>query len=110
MVLSTPREMKVPAGWPCSTGARGLTWPEYRRAQRRDVIKAILAGASAVQVASCLLENSLPYLTLLELQGWMESKDYRSLDEFRGKLSQQNIPDPFGFERAQYMKLLMAQQ
>ena len=47
---------------------------------------------------------------LLELQGWMESKDYRSLDEFRGKLSQQNIPDPFGFERAQYMKLLMAQQ
>ena len=33
-----------------------------------------------------------------------------SLDEFRGKISQQNVEDTFGFERAQYMQLLMSQQ
>jgi len=114
MVLSTPREMKVPLRWVALLyGRTGLDLALNTGVHSgRDVVKAILAGAAAVQVASCLLENGLPYLStmLLELQSWMELKDYRSLDEFRGKVSQQNVPDPFGFERAQYMKLLMAQQ
>ncbi len=78
----------------------------------RDIVKSILAGATAVQVASALLQNGLPYIStmLLDLQSWMEEKDYTKLDEFRGKVSQQNVDDPFGFERAQYMKLLMSQQ
>jgi len=114
MVLSTPREMKVPLRWVALLYGRTQMDLALNTGVHsgRDVVKAILAGASAVQVASSLLENGLPYIStmLLELQSWMELKDYRSLDEFRGKVSQQNVPDPFGFERAQYMKLLMAQQ
>ncbi len=78
----------------------------------RDIARAILGGATAVQVASALLVNGLPYIStmLMDLQTWMQEKGYDSLDEFRGKLSQQNVEDPFGFERAQYMKLLMSQE
>ena len=78
----------------------------------RDVAKAILAGAQAVQVAAPLFENGLPYLSamLLDLEGWMDEKGYRSLEEYRGKVSQKNVADPYGFERAQYMKLLMSQE
>ena len=46
----------------------------------------------------------------MDMQAWMEEKDYESLDEFRGKVSQKNVEDAFGFERAQYMQLLMSQQ
>jgi dihydroorotate dehydrogenase (fumarate) len=63
-------------------------------------------------VASTLFINGLPYLAkmLVDLENWMDDKGYDTLAEFRGKVSQQNVDDPFGFERAQYMKLLMAQE
>jgi dihydroorotate dehydrogenase (fumarate) len=47
---------------------------------------------------------------LRELQGWMEERGYDSLEDFRGKLSQREADDPFLFERAQYVKLLMDQK
>jgi dihydroorotate dehydrogenase (fumarate) len=37
----------------------------------------------------------------------MESKKYKSFEDFRGKLSKNNIKDPFVFKRAQYVDLLM---
>jgi len=40
----------------------------------------------------------------------MEEKGYKGVDEFRGKLSQQQAIDPFIFERAQYVKLLLSQK
>jgi dihydroorotate dehydrogenase (fumarate) len=40
------------------------------------VIKQILAGANAVQVASCLYKNGLPYLEqmLNDMERWMSRK------------------------------------
>jgi dihydroorotate dehydrogenase (fumarate) len=37
----------------------------------------------------------------------MESKKYKSLEDFRGKLSNKKINDPFVYKRAQYVDLLM---
>ena len=114
MVYSAPFEMKVPLRWVALLyGRTGLDLALNTGVHSgRDVAKALLAGASVVQVASAFLQNGLPYIStmLLDLQSWMEEKGYESLDEFRGKLSQQNVMDAFGFERAQYMQLLMAQQ
>jgi dihydroorotate dehydrogenase (fumarate) len=114
MRYSTQQEMKVPLRWVALLYGRTdldliLNTGVH---SGRDVVKALLAGAAAIQSASALLENGLPFLStmLLELQGWMDEKGYESLDEFRGKVSQQNVDDAFGFERAQYMQLLMAQQ
>ncbi len=114
MAYSTPQEMKVPLRWVALLyGRTGLDLALNTGVHSgRDVAKALLAGASVVQVASACLQNGLPYIStmLLDLQGWMEEKGYESLDDFRGKVSQKNVPDAFGFERAQYMQLLMSQQ
>jgi dihydroorotate dehydrogenase (fumarate) len=114
MVFSTPQEMKLPLRWVAilynqikadltlNTGVHsGL-----------DTAKAILAGASVIQSASALLENGIPYLStmLRELEGWMDEHGYNKLSDFRGKLSQSEVEDPFAFERAQYVKLLMSQK
>lgn len=75
----------------------------------REVIKAILAGADAVQMVSSLYLNKPEHLqtVLAELQKWMEKKGYNSLDEFRGKLSRNNNPDRWTYSRMQYASTLL---
>lgn len=114
MSYSAPQEMKVPLRWVALLYGRVkldlvLNTGVHTGA---DVVKAILAGASAVQCASTLITNGLPYLAkmIVDLENWMDEKGYDSLADFQGKLSQKNVDDPFGFERAQYMKLLLSQQ
>ena len=74
-----------------------------------DVIKMILAGADAVQVVSTIYKNSPSVVTniLTGLNEWMEKKEYKSLADFRGKLSRKNMKDPFTYQRAQYVDILM---
>ena len=76
-----------------------------------DVVRAILVGATVVQVASALFVHSIPYIStmLRDIEAWMGEKGYDSLDDFRGKMSQKNCDDPFAFERAQYVNLLLSQ-
>jgi hypothetical protein len=37
----------------------------------------------------------------------MRAKEYATIDEVRGLLSQQKNPEPQAFERAQYVKMLV---
>jgi dihydroorotate dehydrogenase (fumarate) len=70
------------------------------------LIKQVLAGADAVQVASCIYQNGPAYLRelLAGLENWMAAKKYRNLSDFKGKLSQAQSADPAIFERAQFMR------
>jgi dihydroorotate dehydrogenase (fumarate) len=72
----------------------------------RAVIKQLLAGANAVQVASALYRNGFPRIQKMldEVAEWMESKKFKSINEFRGMLSQTKSDDPAAFERIQFMK------
>lgn len=74
-----------------------------------DVISMILAGADAVQVVSTLYKNGMGQISIIlsELESWMKGKGYKSLDEFRGKLSNKTLKDPFTYKRAQYVDILM---
>lgn len=69
-----------------------------------DVIKATMAGASVTQLVSAILKNGPRYLRTLrtELSAWMEANEWDSLDEMRGNMSFQRIPDPSAYERATY--------
>jgi dihydroorotate dehydrogenase (fumarate) len=73
-----------------------------------DAIKAIMAGASACQMVSALLRNGPDYLKLVldELAVWMEEHEYESLAQMQGSLSLQRVPNPRGYERANYAKIL----
>ena len=73
-----------------------------------DVIKSIMAGASAVQVVSALLKNGPEHLKVLRagLESWMSEREYTSVRQMRGSMSLAKCPDPTAFSRANYMRIL----
>lgn len=73
-----------------------------------DAIKAVMAGAHAVQVVSALLQRGPAYLATLRdgMASWMEEHEYASLDQMQGSMSHQNSPNPQALERANYMRIL----
>jgi dihydroorotate dehydrogenase (fumarate) len=74
----------------------------------RDVVKAVMAGAHAVQLVSSLLTHGPERLrTLLaELVDWMTEREYDSIAQMRGSMSLARCPDPLAFERSNYMRIL----
>ena len=70
------------------------------------VIKQLLAGAKAVQVATSLYKHGPGYLNDMKetLVNWMKQHDFSSVSDFRGKMSQEQASDPAAFERVQFMK------
>ena len=74
-----------------------------------DVIRMILAGADTVQLVSTIFKNKIQVVPeiLTGLSRWMDEKGYKTLDDFRGTLSRKNIKDPFVYQRAQYVEILM---
>lgn len=74
-----------------------------------DVVKMILAGADCVEVVSTVYKNKVEYLSIIlkDIQTWMESKGYSKLNDFKGKLSNKKLNDPFIYKRAQYIDLLL---
>jgi len=75
----------------------------------RDVIKMLLAGADCVQVVSSIYKHGPKQVTkmLQEIEDWMNSKKYTSINQFKGKLSKVHIKDPYAYQRAQYVDILM---
>lgn len=73
-----------------------------------DAVKAIMCGASAVQVVSELLHNGVPRLTQLraELDAWLEEHEYASVEQMRGSMDIARCPNPGAHLRAQYVRLL----
>lgn len=74
--------------------------------EAKTIVKQILAGANAVQIASVLYKNGPTYIqTMLnEMEQWMDSKGYHSLNEFKGLMSKEKIHLPSAFERIQFMR------
>ncbi len=74
-----------------------------------DVIRLLLAGADVVQVVSVVYKNHAKSIAdiLNGLSEWMDKKEYKTLDDFRGKLSRKNLKDPYSYQRAQYVEILM---
>ena len=72
----------------------------------KALIKQILAGANAVQIASTLYKNGKGQVAemLKTLEDWMGQKGFNKLDDFRGKMSQAKSSDPAAYERVQFMK------
>ncbi len=69
----------------------------------KGIIKQILAGAKAVQMTSTLYLNSFSVIqrSLDELKSWMKRKGYKSLNDFRGKLSRK---DHAIYDRVQFLR------
>jgi len=74
-----------------------------------DVIKMILAGADCVQIVSTVYLNQIEVINTMirELGRWMDSKGYKTIESFRGKLSKKNSENKLPYHRAQYMDFMM---
>lgn len=70
------------------------------------IIKQLLAGANAVQIASAFYKNGKGIIKnmLDDLSTWMDQKKFKKIDDFRGKLSQEKTQNPAAYERMQFMK------
>ncbi|MGC9373691.1 MAG: dihydroorotate dehydrogenase-like protein [Bacteroidales bacterium] len=70
------------------------------------IIKQLLAGANAVQIASAFYKNGKGVIEdmLDDLSSWMEQKKFKKIEDFRGKLSQEKSQNPAAYERVQFMK------
>jgi dihydroorotate dehydrogenase (fumarate) len=71
-----------------------------------DALKLVTAGASVTMLASVLLLHGVERLHTisLDLQNWLQAREYASLAQLRGRLSQRQVADPAAFERAHYVR------
>ncbi|NLJ83217.1 MAG: dihydroorotate dehydrogenase-like protein [Bacteroidales bacterium] len=72
----------------------------------KDVVKQLLAGSDTVQIATVMYKKGIEVIKdiLSELSEWMEKHEYKSIDDFKGKLNFKNISDPNVYLRIQFMK------
>ncbi len=110
LVLSTSDELRLALRWiailrgrvkASLAGTGGAHTPE-------DVLKLLLAGADCAMVASSLLRKGPKHIATLVsgVEKWLTAREYASVEQMKGSLSQLSCPDPAAFERANYMKAL----
>ena len=73
-----------------------------------DAIKAMMCGASAVQVVAGVLRAGRERLRVLrvEVEAWMAEHEYTSVESMRGCMNILRAPNPNVFSRANYMRIL----
>jgi len=74
----------------------------------KDVLKAMMAGANVAMTASKLLHDGEQSIGLIlsDLEVWMKEREYVSIKQMQGSMSQKSVKEPATFERANYMKVL----
>ena len=73
-----------------------------------EAMKLLLAGADVVHLASVLLRYGPERLSqiLADMNNWMNEREYDSVSQLKGSMSQKNLPDPSSVERASYLRVL----
>jgi len=110
ILRSTPMDMRLPLRWiailygrvaASLAGTSGVYFGG-------DVLKLLLAGADVAMLCSVLLRDGIRQISAIEreLVAWMEKREYESVRQLKGSLSQMNCADPAAFERAQYMRAI----
>jgi len=112
LVLSTQFAMRLPMRWVAILYGRvpvdfAITSGVHTH---EDVLKGLMAGAKVTMMAGELLRNGVGRIGDIkaEMTRWMEEREYVSVAQMQGSMSQINVADPATFERANYMKVLQS--
>jgi dihydroorotate dehydrogenase (fumarate) len=107
-VFSTPAELSTSLRWVAmlSTKVQCDIAASTGIHDGKAVIKQLLAGAKAVQIASVLYKKGFKEITIMldEIQTWMVQHNFKSLDQFVGRMSVKEAENPAAYERVQFMK------
>ena len=110
MVLSNSDELRLPLRWVAILYGRVLADLAITSGVHtaEDVLKGLMAGAKVTMMASELLQRGVRRIkeTLDEIEIWMDEREYESIAQMIGSMSQQHCAEPAAFERANYMKTL----
>lgn len=110
--LSTPSELLLRLRWLAILGGRSKTPLAVSGGVHGsvDAIKALMAGATAVQMVSALLQRGPDHLRAVRIgvAEWLEEHEYESLAQLRGSMSLSKCPDPLAYERADYAAILQS--
>jgi dihydroorotate dehydrogenase (fumarate) len=106
VLLSTAEALRLPLTW------IGILYGKVKAnlaassgiQRAEDAIKLLLAGADVTMLCSTLLRNGAGHLRSIEqgMREWMEQREYASVCQMQGTMSQSRCSDPAAFERAQY--------
>lgn len=71
-----------------------------------DVVKILLAGAKAAAIATTLYQNGTRHIQVMleQIEDWMKTHHFRSINDFRGRLSYKDNQTASIYERAQFMR------
>lgn len=108
-ILSSEQDLALPLRWVAITSAavKQIDVALSGGVQDgKDVIKAILAGASAVEVCSALYRSGNSWIAqaLEDIAQWQESKGYDSIDEIRGMMAAKSDEQKNKLSRTQFVK------
>lgn len=107
-VLSHPDELAISLRWMAIMAKRvGCDLAASTGVHDGEaVIKQLLAGANAVQVVSTIYNNGPEKIQniLKDIKKWMIAKNFETIDDFRGKMSQVESGNPSVYERVQFMR------
>ncbi len=107
-VFSSPNEITLPLRW------IGLSYGKVDASlaastgvhSGEGLVKVLLAGASAVEIASAIYKNGANIITQMNgfLAKYLEDNNFASVDDIKGLVSQKNVKNPAAFERVQFMR------
>jgi dihydroorotate dehydrogenase (fumarate) len=110
LILSKSDEMRLPLRWIAILYGRiaadlALTTGVHNA---QDALKAVAAGANVAMMTSEILLNGIGRFgeILHEMSRWLEEREYQSIEELHGSLSQVNVAAPAAFERANYIQIV----
>jgi len=108
--LSDASELRLPLRWIAILYGRieadlALTTGVH---SHEDVLKGLMAGANVTMMASELMQKGIERLATIrdDMIAWLEEREYESVEQLRGSMSQIHVGDEAAFERANYMKIL----
>jgi dihydroorotate dehydrogenase (fumarate) len=106
--FSSPDELSLPLRWiALLAGSVSCDLAASTGVHDGDgFVKALLAGATVVQVCSALYEKGMGHIgdIIRDTETWMQGHNFGSVGEFRGKLSREVTERPELYERLQYIK------
>ena len=108
-VFSTSADLATPLRW-IGIASSVVDKIDYAAsggvASPEAVVKAILAGATAVEVCSAVYQNTNAFIgeSTRFLSAWMERKGFESIAQFKGKLNIKDVQGINTFERTQFLK------
>lgn len=112
LVLSTSQELRLPLRWVAILSGQvpidlAITTGVHTY---EDVLKGLMAGARVTMMTSELLQNGPRRIgeILREMSAWMAEREYESLAQLQGSMSQPRVEQPGALERANYMKVLQS--